>query len=117
MTTIKFNNTELTLQPTFFRWMPRITLGTSGSGHPIYPGVHEFQLSWGIMPLSDYDQIRDFYNALGVTGTVVAYLPDINQNSYTFKNYSGCTLREPEAGQYFTQHVTDVTLMVTNIRV
>lgn len=111
-----YNGIDFNLQPTFGRWMPRIVLGTTGAGHSIYPGVREHQIFWKLMPISDYDEIRDLYKTVSVTGTVVMSLPDIDANSYTWKNYSGCTLREPEAGQYFVEHVTDVTMMVINIQ-
>ena len=115
--TYQFNGVELTLQPTSGRWMPRIILGTTGAGHVIYPAVREFQLSWGIMSTAEYDQLRDFYRQVGITGTVVATLPDINASTYTYRNYSGCTVREPEAGQYFAEHVRDVRMEVINIHV
>ena len=111
-----YNGTDFDLQPTFGRWMPRLILGTTGAGHSIYPGVREFQIFWRLMPISDYDAMRDLYNMVGITGSLTMSLPDLDASAYGFKNYSGCTLREPEAGQYFTEHVTDVTMMVINIQ-
>jgi len=115
--TYGFDGIDLTLQPTQGRWMPRMELGTSGAGHPIYPGVREFKLFWAVMPIVDYDQLRDKYRQVSITGTTVASLPDINGDTYGFKNYSGCTLREPEAGDYFSTTVTEVTLTVMNIQI
>ena len=114
--TYSFNGDELDLQPTAGRWMPRPTIGITGAGHVIYPGVREFQLSWGVMSVPEYDELRDFYKLVSITGTVVAGLPEIDANTYTFKNYSGCTLREPEAGQYYTEHVRDVNMVILNIQ-
>ena len=93
-----------------------MALGTTGAGHTIYGAVRVFQLFWGLMSASEFDDVRDWYKMVSVTGTLVASLPDLDDSSYAFKGYTGCTLREPEAGQYFTEHVTDVTMMVQNIK-
>lgn len=103
------------LQPTAGRWVPESPNGITGDGHPIYPSVRSFQLTWGLMPISDFDEIRDDYLLTQITGSLVVSLPDIAASSYTFKNYSGCILTEPEVGQYFTEHVSDVTMFVLNV--
>lgn len=108
---------DFTLQPTSGRWIEEPPIGITGNGHPIYPQVRSYELFWGLMSISDFDQIRDYYLTTQITGTVVATLPNISSSSYAFKNYSGCALSEPRVGQYFTQHITDVTLVVFNVRV
>ena len=106
---------EFSLQPTAGRWLPQTPVGITGDGHPIYPQVRAFQLSWGLMGISEFDNIRDYYKQTQITGSVVVALPDIDASTWTFRNYSGCVLGEPEVGQYFSQWVTDVNMMVWNI--
>lgn len=111
-----FDGSELNLQPTYGRWVPRVEVGKNGVGHSIYPEVREYQLYWGLMPVADFDAIRDIYNQVSITGTVVASLPEIGASTYGFKNYSGCVVNEPEAGRYFTEHVTEVNWIIGSIR-
>ena len=106
---------EFDLQPTSGRWIPQSPAGITGDGHPIYPKVRTFQLGWGLMSISEFDDIRDHYKTTQITGTAVVALPDLDASSYTFRNYSGCTLQEPEVGQYFTTYITDVSMFVLNI--
>lgn len=108
-------NVEFDLQPTSGRWMPQEPVGVTGDGHPIYPSIHSFEIRWGVMAISEYDQLRDFYKTALLTGTLVVALPDIDADTWTFKNYSGCVLQEPIAGEYFAEHVTDVVMYVLDI--
>jgi len=109
------NDVEFNLQPTSGRWMPQTPVGISGDGHPIYAKVRSFQMTWGLSNISDFDEIMDYYRTTAITGSVTIALPDLFANSYTFRNFSGCTLQEPEVGPYFTQHLTDATMFVLNI--
>lgn len=110
------NGTNLTLQPTYGRWLPQSALGMTGDGHAIYSAIHEFELSWSLSSQSDLDQIQDFRDAVLLTGTVSVDLPAYRGSSYVFQTYTGCTLYEPERGQYFNEHTSDFRLIVGNIR-
>ena len=110
------NGTNLTLQPTTGRWLPREARGVDGNGHAIYPGVREFEMTFILSDPSDYDQILTYYEATGNTGTVVIDLPQFGAASYVFYSYSGCVLREPEIGRYFSTYHTDVIMLATKIR-
>ena len=112
-----FNGTDLTLQPTEGRYIERNNYGVDGGGHPVYPAIRSFELSWALMPTSDAKQIIDFYNAVGNTGTVVACLPQWGNVGFNFVNHSGCTLAEPTVGAYFIDHVQDVRLVIMGVRV
>lgn len=114
--TYAFNNTDLTLQPTTGKWTPRPNYGIDGSGHEIYASVRNFELSWDLISTSDAKQIIDFYNTVSTTGTVVACLPQWNNGSYQFVNISGCTLQEPEVGEYFQGYIQSMKLLILNVR-
>jgi hypothetical protein len=113
--TYKINNTELSLQPSRGRWIPRQAVGIDGSGHPVYPGVRQFELVWELTDITDFNQLQVFFNTVISTGTAVASLPKYGASTYVFYDYSGCTLGEPEMGEYFTEHHTRVKLLIANI--
>lgn len=110
------NGTELQLPPTTGKWSDRNSLGIDGNAHPIYSAVRQFVLSWGLMSPSEVQQINNFYLSAGNTGTVVVDLPKWGNSTYSFYSYSGCTLNEPEVGEYFCGYITDVTLVVNKVR-
>jgi len=113
--TYAINGTELTLQPTEGRWMPRESLGFTGDGHPDYVGVREFELTWQLISANDVNQLQNFFDALGITGTAVVDIPKYRDANYKFESYSGCTLSEPQMSSYFEKHETDVTLLIYGI--
>ena len=113
----KINNTELTLQPTSGRWLPREELGRNGYGHPVYPAVREFEIRWVIKSPAEVNQIQTFFNTVGNTGTVSIDVPKFAAATYLFYTYSGCILQEPDYGEYFTENINDVTMVISNIRV
>ena len=114
--TFKFNGVEI-LQPTSHRWMPRNILGYSGSGHPIYVGVREYQLQWSLNSIGDYYQLLQSFNNLSGTSTAVIDLPNFySTGTYTFYSYSGCVLQEPEYAEWFNGYYSEVKLLVSNIR-
>lgn len=110
------NGNNLSLQPTEGRWLERQSFGVDGNGHPIYSAVRQFEMQFVLESMSDLQQITNFYNSVGSTGTVVVDLPMWGAADYRFYSYSGCTLREPEFGPYFEEYNQDVTLRILNIR-
>lgn len=114
--TYAFNGTTLSLQPSSGKWSQRSSLGVDGAGHPIYPAVREFEITWDLISISDLQQINNAYNAVGNTGTVVVDLPKYGDSQYNFFSYSGCTLQEPQYDAYFEKYVQNVKLLVMNIR-
>ena len=110
------NGTNLILQPSAGSWETKDILGIDGNGHPVYPQLREFNLQWGLMSPSDFQQVQDFYNQCDNTGTVVVDLPKFGDAGYQFYSYSGCTLREPSIGEYFNGYITDVSLRVMKVR-
>jgi len=113
--TYKINGTELIIQPTTGRWFPRAQAGIGGDGHAIYVGVREYELRWQVESASGYNQLMNYFDAINPTGTAVVDLPQFGHSAHTFFSYSGCVLREPEAGVYFSESHTTVILLVTNI--
>lgn len=112
----KLNGTELTMQPTSGRWMPRTQLGIDGNGHAVYSGVREFEMRFNLQNPSEYNQIINFFNAYQPTGTVIVDLPEFGANIYNFKSYTGCNIYEPEMGEYFDEFHQEILLLVTNIK-
>lgn len=113
--TYAVGGTDFTLQPTRGRWVDRDSLGFDGGGHPVYPAVRSFEMSWQLINASDLSQIIGFYNSVQNTGTVAVDLPSWNGNPYQFQRYSGCTLSEPMVGDFFVEHTQEVRLLVYNI--
>lgn len=111
-----FDNVNLTLQPTSGKWLERTQYGIDGGGHPVYPAVRSFELRWELISTSDAQQIIGIYDAVSNTGTVTVCLPEWGNVGFEFVNYSGCTLVEPEAGEYFQGWIMDFRLLVLNVR-
>ena len=109
------NGTTLSLQPTAGKWINREPIGFTGNGHPEYAGVRQFEIRWQLTSMSDANEIQGLYNALDVTGTAVVSLPSYKGAAWGFTNYSGVTLGEPTSNEYFTEHETEVTLMIYGI--
>ena len=112
----KLNGTELTHQPTEGRWLPREAIAIDGNGHAIYPAVREFEMRFELLSPAEYQQMTAIFNSVGATGTAVVTLPQYGVATYVFFDYSGCVLREPTANEYFAQHQSNITLLVSRIR-
>jgi len=111
----KINGTTLLIEPTSGRWLSRNQFGIDGAGHPIYSPTRQFEINFGLLSPQEHNQLQGFFDNVITTGTAVVDLPEYGASSYTFKSYSGCTLREPEQGQYFVENLAEVRLLVTNI--
>jgi hypothetical protein len=114
--TYAFGNINLSLPPTTGKWIERTGYGMDGGGHPVYGSVRKFELEWELISPSDAKQIIDVYDSVGNTGTVVSCLPKWGDTNFTFYNYSGTTLQEPEVGTYFQGYIESVKLLILNIR-
>jgi hypothetical protein len=114
--TFIINGTTLDLQPTVGRWNNRDEIGVDGNGHSVYTGLREFELSWGLMSMSEFQELQNLYDAIGNTGTAVVSLPEYGASAWGFREYSGTVLREPQVGQFFEEHVEDVKLLIVKIR-
>jgi hypothetical protein len=112
----KLNGTELTHQPTEARWLPRDAIAFDGNGHAIYPSIREFEMRFALLSPAEYNQMMSVFNSVGATGTAVVTLPQFGAATYTFYDYSGCVLQEPVAQEYFAQHQTSITLLISRIR-
>lgn len=110
------NGTDFTLQPTYGRWIPLAPLGFTGDGHPIYSAIHEYEIHWSLTSQADLNQIQIFRDSTLLTGTAIVDLPIYRGASYIFTSYTGCTLYEPDRGQYFVDHTSEFVLIVGNIR-
>ena len=113
--TYAVNGVDFILPPTTGKWRQRDEAGIDGNGHPIYPAVRDFELTWGLAHPTDVKQFTDAYNN-SVTGTCSFDLPLYGDADYQFYRYTGITMVEPEMGSYFQGWVTDVKLTLLNVR-
>lgn len=111
------NGVNFLLQPTSFKWAEKTLLGIDGQGRKVYPAIKDFELHWGIMSTTDLAQLINLQLSVSSTGSVVADLPKWGDTGYLFYGYSGTYISEPTVGDYFAEHVTDVVLIISNIRV
>lgn len=115
---VAVNNTDLLIQPDV-RWVPRANLSIDGMGHPVYSAIREVELSFELIDQATMNQLEGFYNLCGATGTVVVRLPPPYGPQFSFLDYSGCVLGEPEVGgNYYTEDgwTPSVKMLVANIR-
>lgn len=103
--------------PESAHWVPRPALGIDGNGHSIYPAMKDMELSWGFMSMADFNILYSAYLLVSNTGTITADLPDLSASDFRFTRYSGTIIHEPSTGEFFEGYVTDVRLLITNIRV
>jgi hypothetical protein len=110
-----FNGTNFNQIPTTHGWLERTNYGIDGGAHPIYPSVRSYEMTWNLISTSDAKQIIDFYNLVGNTGTLVSCLPKWGDAEYTFYNYSGTTLQEPQMQGYFQGYIEELRLLILNV--
>jgi len=114
--TFAVNGVDFSLRPTEFGWKDRDELGIDGGGHPIYSAPREFMIKWVLAHPSDVKQIVDAYNVVASTGTATFDLPQWGASDYVFSSYSGCTMKEPQVGNYFMGYIQDVSLTILLVR-
>lgn len=112
----KVNNIEFLIQPTTGRWLPRYPVDIAGNGHPVYGAERQYELRWNLVDPSLVDQLRDWFATTVLTGTVSVDLPCWTTGAYAFQTYTDCVLYEPEQGVYFNEDITDIVMIVGNLR-
>lgn len=110
------NGTAFPIQPTSGRWIPKQAFGITGDGHAVYSGIREFEIRWGLLDATGTNQLQNFFELIGITGTAVVELPKYSAPGWIFYAYTGCLVREPEFGTFFNEYTTDVTLLISGIR-
>lgn len=113
---IGFNGTGLMLQPTTAGWVEQDSLGTNGFGHNMYPALREFQLTFNLQSQGEFYELLAYFRQIGVTGTLVATLPQIDSNVFQYKNYSGVVLRQPSMTEYFAEEWSTEVRMTLLVR-
>ena len=96
--------------------MPYKINGVAFPIQPVYPGVREFEIRWGLLDATGTNQLQNFFETVFITGTAVVELSKYASPGWIFYAYSGCLIREPEFNMYFNQYTQDVVLNITNIR-
>jgi len=110
--TYAFNGIDFQLQPSTGKWVDRTNYGIDGNARTVYSQYRKFELKWELISTSDLHQIIDFYNGVSNSGSVVSCLPKWNDPDYTFYNYSGTQLQEPQVSEYFQGYIQSVTLLI-----
>jgi hypothetical protein len=113
--TYRIAGTELDPQPTTGRWISRAKRGEDGNGRPIYEPTRRFEMKWGLLDPTLYDNLQDDFLSIGATGSLVVDLPIYTSGSYAFQSYTGCFVHEPQTGPFFTGYYQNVTVLVSNI--
>jgi hypothetical protein len=113
--TFAFNGTNLNQYPTTHRWVERTQYGVDGNAHPVYAQVRSYEMTWNLISMGDAQQIINFYNLVGSTGTLVACLPEWGQADYRFKYYSGSSLEEPQMQGFFMGFIEELRLLVLSV--
>ncbi len=109
------NDVNINLIPTTGKWVDRTSYGIDGNAHNIYSAFRDFELKWELISTDDASQIINFYNSFN-SGTVVSCLPKWGDPTFTFYNYSGTTISEPQVGEYFQGYIQSVTLLILHVK-
>lgn len=115
--TYQINDTDLIIQPSYGKWLPRDIIDLDGNGHPVYPPYYQFEMGWQLASMDHVKQLQDFFDTIGRTGTASVNLPRHAFGPYIFRTYSGTILQEPEFSQFFAESEATVTLLITKIRI
>ena len=116
MSDYQINGTGIPIDPTEGRWMDQDIVGIDGNGRAIYASPREFEMRWGLLSPGQVWQLQDWWQTIGATGTITAALPRYAWPVYEFYTYTGVYIQQPRLDVYFTEHLTDVALLITNIR-
>lgn len=114
----EINGVLLTDQPTVGRWIPRETLGVDGTGHPVYPALRSFEMSWELISPDGFEQIYRFFRNTSGTRFMPCNLPTYAEGDFVFRVHQGCVINEPQFGDtYFAEdgYIPNVRLLITNI--
>ena len=114
--TYAVNTTDFLLKPVAGRWIDRLLVGVDGNGRAIYAPTRAFEVSWGMLTPTQFNQLQNWWVSIAQTGTVTADLPRYGHTSFTFFRYSGVYVQEPRQGSYWQEYEQDVTLQIINIK-
>ena len=112
--TYKINGVQIAC-PTTMTWEDKREHGINGNGNPVYGRYRAAQLTWNIMYPEDLELLQRSYMYSQSTGTVAIHLPQYGASTYGFTEYSGCYLEDLQLGEFFEEHYTGVTLIVTKV--
>lgn len=114
--TYKINGILLEPQPTTGKWVLPEVLDDDGAGRPIYSAVMMFEMMWQLAAPTLFAALLGLWRDVSASGTVVAELPQYNEDAYQFYAYSGTILERPMMDPYFEGHHTNVRMLVRNVR-
>lgn len=104
--------------PTTFRWIIPENRGTDGYGFNRYNAHFSFELKWDIMSQDDFfSGIVRIYRGSYQSGSSSAVLPQYDGPVYQYMNYTGVIIDHPMNGQFYSNYVKDVTLIIKKIAI
>lgn len=112
------------ITPTQFTWLSRPVVDQQGDNRPIYAPVRQAQLRWQLEFYEEASILLATFNEMQASGTAVVRIPALPNftpypaatgTPYQFREYSGCTLSEPQLGAFFEGFPTEVLLVINNI--
>lgn len=110
----KINGVEIAY-PTTMKWLEKQEHGINGLGNPVYGRYRNAELRWDVAYPEDVDVLQSAYLYSQNSGTVVVELPRYNISPYAFTEFSGTYIHDLQIGEFFEEHYTDVTLIVTKV--
>lgn len=110
----KINGIDFPIQPSSGKWIPKNVLGIDGSGHTVYSGIGQFEITWDMVSVDEYNSLLSLVD-MSNTGTIVAELPKYGAPSWVYYGYTGSIIGEPSIGEYFETYYSNVVLLVTSI--
>lgn len=114
LNTFALNGTTIA-QPTDHHWLERQSVGTDGNGVEVYVAPRQYELKWDFLDTDEWNSIYSIFLAQGVTGSVVASLPQWNTTPYAFYAYSGTIIRELTYDNWFQNYYSNVRLLIVKI--
>jgi hypothetical protein len=111
----KINGVEIAY-PTTMKWDERKEHGVNGLGNSVYGRYRTAELQWDLAYPEDVQTLQEAYLYSQNTGAVVIEVPRFGISPYQFTEYSGCYLQDLQVGEFFEEHYTGVTLIVTKVQ-
>ena len=112
--TYKINGVEIA-KPTSMKWDDKKEHGITGTGNTVYGRFRSAELKWNILYPADVVLLQNAFLYSQNSGQVVVELPSYGVATYQFTEYSGCYLPDLRVGEFFEEHYSDVTLVVTRV--
>lgn len=103
--------------PTSHRWIQPPIRGEDGFGNVRHESFWSFEIFWDFLTQEEYSDVFRIFLGHYTSGGATSLLPGHLETTYQFRGYSGTILDYPTVGDYLSNHVKDVRLIIKKIRV